>query len=105
MARRHRLRPFGRGDGEARRIKVWTIFLAILAFSFSLLGTFLVRSGVLTSVHAFANDPRRGVFILAILAMFIAAVRPVRLARADAQAGRMFAPTRARGRWSSTTSC
>ena len=53
-------------------LKVWTIFLAILAFSFSLLGTFLVRSGALTSVHAFANDPRRGVFILAILAFFIA---------------------------------
>jgi len=52
-------------------LKVWTIFLAILAFSFSLLGTFLVRSGVLTSVHAFANDPRRGVFILVILALFI----------------------------------
>ena len=52
-------------------LKVWTIFLAILAFSFSLLGTFLVRSGVLTSVHAFANDQRRGVFILAILALFI----------------------------------
>jgi cytochrome c-type biogenesis protein CcmF len=52
-------------------LKIWTIFLAILAFSFSLLGTFLVRSGVLTSVHAFANDPRRGVFILAILALFI----------------------------------
>ena len=52
-------------------LKVWTIFLAILVFSFSLLGTFLVRSGVLTSVHAFANDPRRGVFILAILAFFI----------------------------------
>jgi cytochrome c-type biogenesis protein CcmF len=52
-------------------LKVWTIFLAILAFSFSLLGTFLVRSGVLTSVHAFANDPRRGVFILAILVLFI----------------------------------
>jgi cytochrome c-type biogenesis protein CcmF len=52
-------------------LKVWTIFLAILAFSFSLLGTFLVRSGVLTSVHAFATDPRRGVFILAILALFI----------------------------------
>jgi cytochrome c-type biogenesis protein CcmF len=52
-------------------LKVWTIFLAILAFSFSLLGTFLVRSGVLTSVHAFASDPRRGVFILVILAVFI----------------------------------
>jgi cytochrome c-type biogenesis protein CcmF len=53
-------------------LKVWTIFLAILAFSFSLLGTFLVRSGVLTSVHAFANDPRRGEVILGILAFFIA---------------------------------
>jgi cytochrome c-type biogenesis protein CcmF len=52
-------------------LKVWTIFLAILAFSLSLLGTFLVRSGVLTSVHAFATDPRRGVFILAILVVFI----------------------------------
>ena len=52
-------------------LKVWTIFLAILAFSLSLLGTFLVRSGVLTSVHAFASDPRRGVFILLILALFI----------------------------------
>ena len=52
-------------------LKIWTIFLAILAFSLSLLGTFLVRSGVLTSVHAFANDPARGVFILAILVFFI----------------------------------
>jgi cytochrome c-type biogenesis protein CcmF len=48
-------------------LKVWTILLAILAFSLSLIGTFLVRSGVLTSVHAFATDPTRGVFILAIL--------------------------------------
>ncbi len=47
--------------------KSWTVLLAILAFSLSLLGTFLVRSGVLTSVHAFAVDPARGVFILAIL--------------------------------------
>ncbi len=45
----------------------WTVLLAIFAFSFSLLGTFLVRSGVLTSVHAFATDPKRGVFILAFL--------------------------------------
>jgi cytochrome c-type biogenesis protein CcmF len=52
-------------------LKVWTILLAILAFSLSLIGTFLVRSGVLTSVHAFANDPMRGVFILAILVVFI----------------------------------
>ncbi|MGB7257998.1 MAG: heme lyase CcmF/NrfE family subunit [Pseudolabrys sp.] len=52
-------------------LKVWTILLAILAFSLSLIGTFLVRSGVLTSVHAFANDPTRGVFILGILVLFI----------------------------------
>ncbi len=47
--------------------KAWTVLLAIFAFSLSLLGTFLVRSGVLTSVHAFASDPERGVFILAFL--------------------------------------
>jgi cytochrome c-type biogenesis protein CcmF len=52
-------------------LKVWTILLAILTFSLSLMGTFLVRSGVLTSVHAFATDPARGVFILAILILFI----------------------------------
>ena len=49
----------------------WTVLLAILAFSLSLLGTFLVRSGVLTSVHAFATDPKRGVFILAFLTLAI----------------------------------
>jgi cytochrome c-type biogenesis protein CcmF len=52
-------------------LKIWTILLAILAFSLSLVGTFLVRSGVLTSVHTFASDPARGVFILAILVIFI----------------------------------
>ncbi len=52
-------------------LKVWTILLAILTFSLSLIGTFLVRSGVLTSVHTFATDPTRGVFILAILVLFI----------------------------------
>jgi len=52
-------------------MKAWTIFLAILAFSMSLLGTFLVRSGVLTSVHAFATDPERGVFILMLLLVVI----------------------------------
>jgi len=51
--------------------KNWTVLLAIAAFSLSLLGTFLVRSGVLTSVHAFASDPRRGVFILALLAAVV----------------------------------
>ncbi len=52
-------------------LKIWTVLLAIMTFSLSLLGTFLVRSGVLTSVHAFATDPSRGVFILAILVVFI----------------------------------
>jgi cytochrome c-type biogenesis protein CcmF len=51
--------------------KNWTVLLAIAAFSLSLLGTFLVRSGVLTSVHAFASDPRRGVFILMLLAAVV----------------------------------
>ena len=51
--------------------KSWTVLLAIIAFSLSLLGTFLVRSGVLTSVHAFATDPKRGVFILAFLVLVI----------------------------------
>ena len=51
--------------------KSWTVLLAILAFSLSLLGTFLVRSGVLSSVHAFATDPRRGLFILAFLVVVI----------------------------------
>jgi cytochrome c-type biogenesis protein CcmF len=51
--------------------KNWTVLLAIIAFSLSLLGTFLVRSGVLTSVHAFATDPRRGVFILILLAIVV----------------------------------
>ena len=51
--------------------KSWTVLLAIMAFSLSLLGTFLVRSGVLSSVHAFATDPRRGLFILAFLAVVV----------------------------------
>ena len=52
-------------------LRIWTVLLAILTFSLSLLGTFLVRSGVLTSVHSFATDPGRGLFILTILAIFI----------------------------------
>ncbi|MBE1288910.1 MAG: heme lyase CcmF/NrfE family subunit [Rhodobacteraceae bacterium] len=52
-------------------LKSWTILLAILAFGFSLIGTFIVRSGIITSVHAFANDPERGMFILLILAVFM----------------------------------
>ncbi|HEY1780499.1 MAG TPA: heme lyase CcmF/NrfE family subunit [Roseiarcus sp.] len=79
-------------------LKVWTIFLAILAFSFSLLGTFLVRSGVLTSVHAFANDPRRGVFILAILVMFICGSLALFAWRAPMlKQGGLFAPVSREG--------
>lgn len=52
-------------------LKIWTVLLAIITFSFSLLGTFLVRSGILTSVHSFATDPARGMAILAILSFFI----------------------------------
>ena len=63
-------------------LKSWTILLAILAFGFSLIGTFIVRSGVITSVHAFANDPERGVFILAILAVFIGGALTLYAARA-----------------------
>jgi cytochrome c-type biogenesis protein CcmF len=74
-------------------LKVWTILLSILAFSLSLLGTFLVRSGVLTSVHAFANDPRRGVFILLILCVFIGGSLSLYAWRASAlKQGGLFAP-------------
>ena len=74
-------------------LKIWTIFLAILALSLSLLGTFLVRSGVLTSVHAFASDPQRGVFILAILVFFIGGALGLFAWRASAlKAGGLFAP-------------
>ncbi|MBP0481861.1 heme lyase CcmF/NrfE family subunit [Sagittula salina] len=65
-------------------LKSWTVLLAILAFGFSLIGTFIVRSGVLTSVHAFANDPERGVFILAILVVFTGGALTLYAARAGA---------------------
>lgn len=65
-------------------LKSWTVLLAILAFGFSLIGTFIVRSGVLTSVHAFANDPERGVFILGILVFFTGGALTLFAARASA---------------------
>lgn len=65
-------------------LKSWTILLAILAFGFSLIGTFIVRSGLLTSVHAFANDPERGVFILMILVFFTGGALTLFAARAQA---------------------
>ncbi len=74
-------------------LKAWTILLAILAFGFSLIGTFIVRSGVITSVHAFANDPERGVFILLILAFFMGGALMLFAARASAmEAKGLFAP-------------
>jgi cytochrome c-type biogenesis protein CcmF len=74
-------------------LKVWTVLLAILTFSLSLLGTFLVRSGVLTSVHTFASDPTRGVFILAILTLFIGGALALFAWRAPViKQGGLFAP-------------
>src|SRR3954462_7177843 len=74
-------------------LKVWSILLAILAFSLSLIGTFLVRSGVLTSVHAFATDPMRGVFILGILVFFIGGGLALFAGRATSlKQGGLFAP-------------
>lgn len=74
-------------------LKSWTIFLAIIAFGLSLLGTFLVRSGVITSVHAFASDPTRGVFILALLVVAIGGSFTLFALRAPSlKTGGLFAP-------------
>ena len=74
-------------------LKIWTLLLAIVAFSLSLIGTFLVRSGVLTSVHTFASDPARGVFILAILVFFIGGALSLFAWRAPLlKQGGLFAP-------------
>ena len=74
-------------------LKSWTILLAILTFSLSLIGTFLVRSGVLTSVHAFATDPERGVFILLLLVIAIGGSLALYAWRApQLQSGGLFQP-------------
>jgi len=74
-------------------LKVWTVLLAILTFSLSLMGTFLVRSGILTSVHAFAVDPQRGVFVLAIMTLFTGGGLALYALRArDLRQGGIFAP-------------
>ena len=74
-------------------LKSWTILLAILAFSLSLLGTFLVRSGVLTSVHTFATDPERGIFILAFLVIVVGGSLTLYAVRAPLlKPGGLFAP-------------
>ncbi len=74
-------------------LKIWTIFLAIITFSLSLLGTFMVRSGILTSVHAFASDPTRGLVILGLLAAFIGGAFALFALRVSTlRAGGLFAP-------------
>ncbi len=73
-------------------LRTWTIMLGVLAFSMSMLGTFLVRSGVLTSVHAFAVDPERGAFILALLLLYIGGAFTIFALRASAVSeGKRFA--------------
>lgn len=79
-------------------LKSWTILLAIMAFGFSLIGTFIVRSGVITSVHSFASDPERGVFILAILLFFLGGALTLYTLRASSmQAKGLFAPVSREG--------
>jgi cytochrome c-type biogenesis protein CcmF len=79
-------------------LKAWTILLAIVTFSLSLIGTFIVRSGLLTSVHAFATDPERGLFILALLAIAIGGSLLIYAWRAPAlEGGGLFAPVSREG--------
>jgi cytochrome c-type biogenesis protein CcmF len=79
-------------------LRIWTILLSILTFSLSLIGTFLVRSGVLTSVHTFASDPWRGGFILAILVLFIGGSLALFAWRAPLlRQGGLFAPVSREG--------
>ncbi len=79
-------------------LKAWTLLLAILTFGFSLLGTFLVRSGVITSVHAFAQDPARGLFILGILGLALGGSLTLFAWRAPTlKAGGLFAPVSREG--------
>ncbi len=74
-------------------LKIWTILLAILTFSLSLMGTFLVRSGILSSVHAFAVDPKRGVFILGLLFIYIGGALSLYSLRAgQLRQGGIFSP-------------
>lgn len=79
-------------------LKSWTILLAIMAFGFSMIGTFIVRSGVITSVHSFASDPARGVFILAILAVFMGGGLTLYAARAGEMTAKgVFSPVSREG--------
>jgi cytochrome c-type biogenesis protein CcmF len=72
-------------------LRAWTVMLAVVAFSMSMIGTFLVRSGILTSVHAFAVDPKRGAFILVLLALYIGGALALFAARVGTvRAGNVF---------------
>jgi cytochrome c-type biogenesis protein CcmF len=74
-------------------LRAWTVMLGVVAFSMSMIGTFLVRSGILTSVHAFAVDPQRGSFILALLAIYIGSALTIFAVRAaSVTEGERFAP-------------
>lgn len=79
-------------------LKSWTILLAIMAFGFSMIGTFIVRSGVITSVHSFASDPERGVFILGILVVFTGGALTLYAARAGSMTAKgVFTPVSREG--------
>lgn len=79
-------------------LKSWTILLAIMAFGFSMIGTFIVRSGVITSVHSFASNPARGVFILGILVVFTGGALTLYAARAQQMTAKgVFAPVSREG--------
>jgi cytochrome c-type biogenesis protein CcmF len=79
-------------------LRAWTVMLAVVAFSMSMIGTFLVRSGILTSVHAFAVDPERGAFILALLALYIGGALALFAARVGTvRAGATFEPVSREG--------
>ena len=80
--------------------------LAVVAFSMSMVGTFLVRSGILTSVHSFAVDPQRGTFILALLAIYVGAALALFAPRAATiKEGAPFEPVSREAGWSSTICC
>src|SRR6185295_2280957 len=79
-------------------LKHWTILLAILTFTLSLIGTFLVRSGVISSVHSFASDPTRGVFILALLVLTTGGALTLYALRSPSlKLGNLFAPVSREG--------
>lgn len=79
-------------------LRAWTVMLAVVAFSMSMIGTFLVRSGILTSVHAFAVDPTRGTFILALLVLYIGGALALFGARVGrVRQGRLFEPVSREG--------